>query len=487
MVDFVGKELFNHNGVTKSMFITYDNGVLTNDDIHYESFSLTESLCSEQRLTFGCCEASEVKFKCSNVVGSLKGQEITIDLAISSVNNNSDNASVASLISEVRDGVNTYAYYSVDFYHGVSIDNVLVKFDKMPNNPYAVIYFVIANQNYALTEERPWLGTPGNAVAYNYNVFDIYNIRVTVSEGTITDIETFNDIPHQNLRIGTFYVDSVKKINEKQFLEVTAYDAMYKILNADVTDWYDTEMVVELLPMSVKNLRDSFFSYLSQELGINITQETTTLANDSVQIIRKVIDTTDGKTVVKGSDIIVPICEINGVFGHIGRDNVFHYVSLQAGDYTLYPANNVYPADNLYPDSRFANVECDDVAYISASYEDYYTVPIDGVAVVDTKRDLVGRFYHTNPQNFYSVEDNFVVLSTNDNLSNIAQNLLLAIYKVSYRPHETKAIGNPCYEVGDAIRYQTKYATIESYMLQRSLTGIQAMRDVIIADGEEYY
>ena len=47
-------------------------------------------------------------------------------------------------------------------------------------------------------------------------------------------------------------------------------------------------------------------------------------------------------------------------------------------------------------------------------------------------------------------------------------------------------MGNPCLEVGDAVRLQTRYELVESYILKRTLKGIQALRDDLEADGEEY-
>lgn len=494
---FAGAELFNQDGTLKKMEITaYDdeNNVIAeikNEDIHFESFELTESICSEKELRFGCCEASSVKFKCSNVNASMKNKKITVDVSITDSKFKPDMSKgffVANLISQTgTDGGRLY--YALDLAHYAMPEssevNILIRFDKIPtSNPGARFCFVVDGTAFYLQEDRE--GVSGQyAIAENYDVFTTYSVTVALSNRTPTGFLTKNTLADEKLRIGTYYVDNVRKLNERRFLEVTAYDVMYKILNADVTSWYDTAM--QNLPMTVADLRNSFFTYITGTLGLLVTQETTTLANDSITLVRKYIDTTDGKTVVKGSDIIIPICEINGVFGHVGRDNVFHYIALEAGEISLFPANDLYPDDDLYPDSIFANVDCDDVKYITSYYEDFYTVPIDGVTIIDTHNDRIGRSYHVNPKNFYKIEDNLITSSTNDNLTDIAFNLLLAIYKISYIPHETKAIGNPCYEVGDAIRYRTRFKQVESYILQRRLTGIQAMKDTIIADGEEYY
>ena len=69
MIDYEYADLFKQNSVEKQITITSDDGLvnITNNELHQEEFELTESLCSESELTFGCCEAGMIKFKVSNV------------------------------------------------------------------------------------------------------------------------------------------------------------------------------------------------------------------------------------------------------------------------------------------------------------------------------------------------------------------------------------------------------------------------------------
>lgn len=87
----------------------------------------------------------------------------------------------------------------------------------------------------------------------------------------------------------------------------------------------------------------------------------------------------------------------------------------------------------------------------------------------------------------YVIEGNFLLYGKGtDELASIANNVLAKITGVTYRPFTADCLGNPCLEVGDAVRLQTRYKLIESYILKRTLKGIQAMRDSLEADGEEY-
>ena len=55
--------------------------------------------------------------------------------------------------------------------------------------------------------------------------------------------------------LGKYKVFSDKPSADRVFREIVAYDAMYDVLNADVTDWYSNLS----FPMTLKQFRDSFF------------------------------------------------------------------------------------------------------------------------------------------------------------------------------------------------------------------------------------
>ena len=64
--------------------------------------------------------------------------------------------------------------------------------------------------------------------------------------------------------------------------------------------------------------------------------------------------------------------------------------------------------------------------------------------------------------------------------------MLSVIAVVWYRPAQVEARGNPCLEVGDGILLHTTREDVYTYILQRTLKGIQALRDSYTAEGEEY-
>ena len=243
-------------------------------------------------------------------------------------------------------------------------------------------------------------------------------------------------------------------------------------------------------PVTMKQFRNSFFKHFG------IEQADITLINDNMSIEKTVAVTTSSETSsdteesstigesMSGKEVLSCICEINGCMGHMGRDGKFHYIYLEQEIQGLYPRNDLYPADNLYPRDP-KSTQIGKGFYVSAKYEDYLVRTINKLQIREQKNDIgviVG-----SGSNAYVIEDNFLVYGKGTKeLKGIAKNILSKIRGIVYRPFTADCKGNPCLEVGDAVRLPTRYELIESYILKRTLKGIQALRDDLEADGEEY-
>lgn len=399
MVNYKYGDLFKKDTVDKQLSIVSDDGKvnITNTELHQEKFELTESLCSEQELTFGSCEAAMIKFTVSNTFLPMKGRWMTVRMSLG-----------------------------------------------------------------------------GHA-----------------------------DIPFQ---FGRYKVDSDTPTADRTCRDVVAYDALYDILNADVAAWYNTVFpshkeqqkdkdgkittVTVYDPVTMKQFRDSFFKHFG------IEQADIILVNDGMSIEKTVAvtpssetssDTEESSTIgesMSGKEVLSCICELNGCMGHMGRDGKFHYIYLEQEIQGLYPRNDLYPADNLYPRDPKSNRIGKDL-YITAEYEDFLVKTINKLQIREQKNDI-GVIVGTG-DNAYVIEDNFLVYGKGTKeLKGIAKNILSKIRGIVYRPFTADCKGNPCLEVGDAVRLPTRYELIESYILKRTLKGIQALRDDLEADGEEY-
>lgn len=363
MVNYADKELFYEDGISKNLIITYDNVTLTNSDIVSESFELTETLCAEENIALGSCNASQIKFRIGYIAESLIGKILTVSI-------------------------------------------------------------------------QPHGGGP--------------------------------------LQIGIYKVESDKRTADRRYKDIVAYDVMKDILEADVTDWYKGLFSNPATTYTLKQFRDSFFTY------VGVTQETTTLINDTL-IVSNTIDPEK----LSGKDVITKICEINGCFGHIGRDGIFHYIALSSLYPAVYPAEDLLPSEDLYPSDGAGVVNlCEYGSYIRADYEDYETAPITKLQIRQSEDDI-GAVIGSGT-NCYVIEDNFLVYGLNaTDLNAVGTPILTKLSAIQYIPMQVEVRGNPCLEVGDGIEFITRYAIIHSYILKRTLRGIQALFDTYEALGRE--
>ena len=279
---------------------------------------------------------------------------------------------------------------------------------------------------------------------------------------------------------GTYTVYSDVPTSDRTKRQITAYDAMYDIINADVKSWY----AGLTFPMTLKAFRDSFFAHLG------IAQKETTLVNDGMTVNKTLTATqTDSESTIteesaiSGKTVIEAICEINGVFGNINRDGLFEYVELEQIIKPLYPSNDLYPREDLFP--RDPNSVSLTGHYITFDYEDFQSKAITQLEIRSSD-DSAGVIVGTSGNN-YVISGNFLVSDkTGAELETIAENTLSVIKKAAYIPiKSSEIVGNPCIELGDPIRFNTTREIIESYVLQRTLTGIQSKRDSITASGTE--
>ena len=247
---------------------------------------------------------------------------------------------------------------------------------------------------------------------------------------------------------GHYKVFSDKPSNDRVWRDLVCYDVMYDIMNKDVTTWLSGLT----FPMTMSAFRNSFFTY------VGVTQETTTLINDSFSIPGGFY-----ANYASGKTIIEAICELNGVFGHINSSGNFEYISL--------PSAETYEYDH----------------YINGTgeYEDYVTDVITGIKAKDVEND-VGTTVGTDT-NQYVIESNPLIYGTEGTQALITAltNLLNKIGSFSYRPFKVKSYGNPMLPIGSAVKITTKYQTINSFMMKRELSGIQALRDTISATGDK--
>lgn len=310
--------------------------------------------------------------------------------------------------------------------------------------------------------------------------FTARNTAGNIIGKTISIEETIDGDSENPMPYGVFKVASDVPTADRTKRQITAYDAMYDIINTDVKSWYAGLS----FPMTLKQFRDSFFAHLG------IAQVETSLVNDSMTVNKTIVATqTDDSSAVteesaiSGKTVVTAICEINGCFGNINREGKFEYIFLKAITSALYPAEDLFPSDNLFPSD--ANTESMTGHYITFDYEDFQSKEITQLEI-KTSENNAGAIVGTAGNN-YSITGNFLVSDkTGAELEQIANNLLPIMKQAVYIPIKScTCVGNPCLTLGEPIRFNTTREIVETYLLQRTLTGVQSKRDSISAQGTQ--
>lgn len=264
--------------------------------------------------------------------------------------------------------------------------------------------------------------------------------------------------------LGRYKVYSDKVSSDRTTREIIAYDGLYKILSSSYKSWYKS-IWGSTDTMTVKQFRDRFFDKIAEKYSW-LTQENTTLLNDAV-VLKK------SKSIprISGKDVFKAICEINGVFGHLGRDNVFRYVQLGSSG----AASNINTG-----------------LTITVDHEDFNTTTISKMQILAATGDVLGEV--GSGDNTYVIENNFLLKGLgDDNAAKDTADMILThifptVSSITYVPIDAEVKGNPCYEVGDKISLTAYGSTFNTFMLQRELKGVQSLHDNYIAStGEQDY
>lgn len=266
---------------------------------------------------------------------------------------------------------------------------------------------------------------------------------------------------------GIYVVDSVVRQADRRKRKITAYDRMIKF-DVDVSDWYHAMYPTDDTTHTIQELRDRLCEH------IGVPQQQTVLINDEM-----VVGKTISPEALCGRDVLKAICEINGVFGHFDRTGTLVYVSLQ--DTGLYPSDTLYPGDDLYPQSGWAAAE-ELEYYKSITYEDYLIDGIDRVQIRQEEGDIGAVVGSGN--NAYVVEGNFLAYGLGSaDLTKLAWSFYDMIAGKTYRPAKIVSYAMPWIEVGDGLRAITTDTEIATFVLTRTMSGIQAMMDTVEAKG----
>lgn len=286
--------------------------------------------------------------------------------------------------------------------------------------------------------------------------FEDADIRIVVQNDTTpvaynkrTDTQEALDFDDAFL-IGTYRVRTDKPTPDKDYRDISAFDAMERIINENIAQWYNS--LFDTYPsVTLKQMREFLLDYFE------IAYEAFTGVNDSVSV-GKTITT----TAISAKTILEAICELNGCFGIITRDNKFRCKVL-----------------NPVTDKTYLRYKQGQINYQ------------DALANVITQINIVNEVSKASATigvagNTYIINDNVMLTGKkSEDLEGIAERLMPILSATAYRPFTCATYGDLCVEVGDFIEIPTSGKTVDAYLLNREFSGIQAMRDKLEAKGEE--
>ncbi len=249
------------------------------------------------------------------------------------------------------------------------------------------------------------------------------------------------------VKLGSYIIDSCEITENKRYRTITAYDNMYKF-QTDVSSWYESLK----FPIIVKNMFISLCTYI----GVSYIEPS--FINGDI-----IIDKTISPEELQGITVLKCIAEINAGFFKADEEGKIRFVML---------------------DSSSVTEELEVRNYSQLKKEDYRTMHFDRLIIRQEDGDI-GVVTGTG-NNAYVIEDNFLLYGkSSTELQPISDSIYNSICNISYIPYTAIQIGLPYLEPGDYVKYHTISGTFESFILTRTLTGTQILKDEIETKGTE--
>lgn len=271
-----------------------DYSDITNDNLLEESFSLNESLCSQDDLQFGACEASYIEFECCNKNGKYKKKNISVFTNIAQENvchglnlsifnpKYQGHEEIPGDHNGIRCGsedIKKIPISLINQYKYIIVSNYIKCTELTSQNPLTVefgfrtidnVWYMDTERQYSFTANSEWVRYIGvievSRLTNKYLMdmilsFNDYYHHVTIDykqamlELSNTGIPSeyaesyiFNGGDYKYLLqgkyqvpLGKYHITSVQKTSNKGTKRIQAYDNS-SLLDANAEDWYSSYM-----------------------------------------------------------------------------------------------------------------------------------------------------------------------------------------------------------------------------------------------------
>lgn len=285
-------------------------------------------------------------------------------------------------------------------------------------------------------------------------------------------------------------VDEVKMQSNHRIKHIVAYDELYTKGNKDVSAWYKG-LSFGSTGISLGRVRRTLLGTMG------LQYEDKTLPNDDIKIKKQY-----NPSSLQALAVLKSICQINGVFGMIGRDGLFRFISVP----DIVEVEGAFPGPTLYPpfhpgiEGSGSYIPATDESvsrYRQLDYQEFSVKPVDKIIVRQSSEDDGASYGSGN--NSYIIQGNMFTLGLKDKiLRDIAMRVYPNVQGFSYTPYNISNDGFPWIECGqstvDCLVYDFDNSTSTTdvykekhfHILSRNLSGIQNLKDEYNANGDEY-
>ena len=216
------------------------------------------------------------------------------------------------------------------------------------------------------------------------------------------------------------------------------------------------------------------------------------------------ISTADISTITL-RDIQTAVFEMNCQFGKLDRVNNF-FTGVELNNRRLYPADSLYPDDELYPMSiseggfkaMYSKLWADEgnvrtwrnlnISYkgLRKNEESHEVEEVDKVYTAEINAEGTDDYNITNNWLFKNLlwaddeSEDFPEAATLEKIETYAAAMVAKMESVSYFPFEMWCAGLPYVETGDEVEIHVGEHAYTSYVLRRTIKGIQNLQDEMI-------
>lgn len=468
--------LYKQDSIPKKVILTFPGITFTNDEVQ-EELSLSEQVNVGEDFTIGASCAAELNFSLINLNQLIKdtdiaGKEFTYKAGV-----RTNETSLISIYKAIRpdlmcvNGTTVYASYSrMPYLRMWDITGVPQRLPDpvQPAHPLKSL-FIIDGKLYCCHSESPYLttysiagNTPVKLATTALTPFQIdklqrynaigkcFNLQRDISKEytkKLKDLraDDYIESAFEFIQIGVFKAEKPERKNDN-IIKVKAYDRIARF-DVIVDDW--------LGGVTYPTTLGSLLQGLCNSIGIPLA--TLTFFNSDF-IVKKNFR---GENVT-ARQVLQWVAEASASFArmdYLGRLLLSWY------------------ADKSY--------EITSSDYTDIAVSEYTTAKVDKLQIRVTDNDIgviVGA-----GTNLYTIENNPLLYAESDTeLRPVAEKIFNAIKDFTYVPYTLKCRGNLQVHAGDVVNVTTrKGQSFKAVVMSRNLTGLQALKDVYSASGNQ--